>query len=271
METAPLGYRKRAKQLLNTIAAFALVASNAHTAASFELRPSHFYFPDSKTQALVAAVMAGNMTMAKQLVADGANPNDEGPPNNPYKKLRPLHFAIAANDRNAVTSLVSLGADPELSGQGCGRSFLFAMTLENLEMLSLLLDLRPIYTLSRQTIGYMLFEAVRQDRYNCLELFLKRGAPIDFPDRSGYTALMRAMDAQDYDMAEWLLLKGASVDIKAGGGITPAYAVQLHLDKYQPGSPTYGKVLHLKELMVERGAVFPAPSPAEVPARRETR
>jgi hypothetical protein len=73
-------------------------------------------------------------------------------------------------------------------------------------MLSVLLDLRPISTLSKDTIDYMLFESVTQPCQRCLELFLKRGAPIDFPDESGYTTMMRAMDAQDYDMAEWLLL-----------------------------------------------------------------
>jgi len=108
---------------------------------------------------------------------------------------------------------------------------------------------------------------VSMPRPRCLELLLKRGAPIDYPDDAGYTIFMRAMDAQDYELAEWLLLKGASVQVVAGGGMTPAYSVQYDLQKFKPGSPTHNKVLHLKKLMEGRGAVFPALSPAEVRAK----
>lgn len=246
-----------------------MMISNGDAALSFKLKSAQFYFADSKTQSLLSAAMVGDMTKAQRLVADGANPNDEGPLDNKYNRLRPLHYAIAANNKEAVRVLISVGADPELSVEGFGRSFLFAMTLEDIEMLSLLLDLRPIHTLSEDTIEYLLFEAVSQPCQKCLELFLQRGAPIDFPDGAKSTVMMRAMDAQDYDMAEWLLLRGASVDVEAGGGVTPAYTVEYHLKKYKAGSPTYNKVLHLKKLMEERGAVFPALSPAEVRAKRE--
>ena len=165
--------------------------------------------------------------------------------------------------------LINVGADPELSAQGFGRSFLFAMTLENLEIISLLFDLRPINTLSRDTIDYFLFEAVRQPCQKCLELALDCGAPIDFRDESGYTTMMRAMDAQDYDLAEWLLVRGASVQVEAGSGMTPAYSAEFHLNKFIPGSPTYNKVLRLKKMMEDHGAVFPATSPAELRSKRE--
>ena len=257
--------------ILKIIGVLIMMTTNANAAPSFKLKPPQFYFADSKTLALVAAAMSGDLPKAKQLVADGANPNDEGPRDNAYNRLRPLHYAIAANNRQAVKVLNSVGADPELSVQGFGRSFLFAMTLENLEMLSTLLDLRPMSTLSKDTVEYLLFEAVTQGCSRCLELFLSRGAPIDFPDGVGYTVMMAAMDAQDYDMAEWLLLQGASVHIEAGGGMTPAYTVQFHLQKFKPGSPTYNKVLNLKKMMEERGAVFPALSPAEIRAQRSSR
>ena len=164
-----------------------------------------------------------------------------------------------------------MGADPELNVQGFGEAFLFVMTLENFDMMSLLLDLWPMEKLSKACLKSMMFESVTQPCPNCLELLLKRGAPVDFPDGVGYTVMMRAMDAQDYDMAEWLLLKGASVHIETGGGMTPAYSVEFHLNKFIPGSPSYNKVLHLKQMMEERGAVFPALSPAEIRAKRAKR
>ncbi len=246
-----------------------MMVTTSEAAPKFKLRPPSYYFTDRGTLALLTAAMAGDMCTAQLAVAQGANPNDEGPLDNKYNRLRPLHYAIAANNKDAVKVLVSVGADPELPALGFGRSFSFAMTLKNPEMFSLLLDLRPIDTLSKDTMEYIIFGAARKSCLKCLQVSLERGAPIDFPDGAGYTVLMTAMDLQDYDMAEWLLQKGASVHIAPPSGVTPAYSVMFHLNKYIPGSPTYKKVLHLKEMMAVRGAVFPAPSPAEVRARRE--
>ncbi|MDD5298522.1 MAG: ankyrin repeat domain-containing protein [Rhodocyclaceae bacterium] len=241
-----------------------MMTGNSGAAPVFKLKAPGEYFSDGKTLALLNAALAGDLARARQLVADGANPNDEGPMDKP-NRIRLLHYAIAANNPQAVKILMAVGADPELKAEGFGRAFLFAMTLENIGMLSLLLDIRPIATLSKDTLEYMMFESVTQPCPHCLALFLKRGAPIDFPDGSGYTILVRAMDAQDYDFAEWILLQGAAVVREPTiSGMTPANAVQFHLNKFKPGSPSYNKVLHLKQLMEARGAVFPALSPKEI-------
>lgn len=50
--------------------------------------------------------------------------------------------------------------------------------------------------------------------------------------------------------------------------MTPAYSVQYDLKKFRPGTPTHNKVLHLKQMMEERGAIFPAQSPEEIRAMR---
>ena len=246
-----------------------MMTANASGAPAFKLKAPKEYFSDAHTLALLNAAMAGDLAKARQLVAQGANPNDEGPKDNPYNRIRLLHYAIAANNTQAVTVLMAVGADPEMNAQGFGEAPLFAIVLDNAEMLSSLLDLRSVDKLSRDTLEDLLFRSVALPRPRCLELLLKRGAPIDFPDGSGYTVMMAAIDSQDYDLAEWLLLHGASVHVEAKGGMTPAYSVQYDLQKFKPGSPTYNKVLHLKELMEARGAVFPAPSPAEIRAKRK--
>jgi uncharacterized protein len=245
-----------------------MIATNANGAPVFKLKTPKDYFSDKMTLALLTAALAGDLSQAKRLVAEGANPNDEGPRDNPYNRLRLLHYAIAADNTQAIRVLLAVGADPELKTTGSGRAFMFAMTLDKVDMFALLLDLRPIPSLSKDTLKSLLLGSVTMPRPRCLELMLKRGAPIDFLDGAGYTIMMRAMDAQDYELAEWLLLQGASVDIEAGGGVTPAYSVEFHLHKFKPGSPTYSKVLRLKKLMEERGAVFPASTPEEIKARR---
>jgi uncharacterized protein len=241
---------------------------NASGAPVFKLKAPKEYFSDQRTLALLTASLGGDLAKAKQLVVEGANPNDEGPRSNPYNRIRLLHYAIAANNQRAVRVLVGVGADPELSVQGYGRAFLFAMTLKNMDMLKLLLDLRPVSILSRETLDYLLFESVTDNFPQCLELLLDRGTPIDFPDDAGYTVMMRAIDAEDYDMAEWLLRKGASALIEAKWGMTPAYSVQYDLQKFRPDTPMHKKAQNLKKMMEERGAIFPALSPAEIMAKR---
>jgi ankyrin repeat protein len=103
----------------------------------------------------------------------------------------------------------------------------------------------------------MLFESVTQPFPTCLELLLKHGAPIDFPDDAVDAVMMAAMAAQDNDLADWLLLRGASVHVAAKGGMTPAYSVQFPLQKFKPRSPTYNKLLHLRALNGRTGSGFP--------------
>jgi len=232
------GLGSRLKAVLRTlglgIGLMLMMTGTSGAAPVFKLKAPAEYFSDAKTLALLNAALAGDLARARQLVAEGANPNDEGPKDNSYNRIRLLHYAIAANSGQAVRVLVAVGADPEMDTLGGGGpAMLFAITLDKLDMLSLLLDLRPISILSRRTLEDLLFRSVALPRPRCLELRFTRGAPIDFPDQSGYTILMRAMDAQDYDLAEWILLQGASVKIVAKGGMTPAYSVQYDLNKVQ--------------------------------------
>jgi ankyrin repeat protein len=247
-----------------------VTTANVSCTPAFKLKAPEDYFSDPRSLALLKAARGGDLARAKQLVAEGANPNDEGPLDNPNNRLRLLHYAIAANDIQAIRLLVTVGAEPELNAEGFGEAMLFAVVLDNLEALSAFLDMRPVNTLSRKTLKALLFRSVALPRPRSLALLLERGAPIDYPDDAGYTVMMSAMDAQDYDLAAWLISKGASVLVEAKGGMTPAYSVQYDLQKFKPGSPTHDKVLQLKQMMEARGAGFPALSPAEVRAKRKS-
>jgi ankyrin repeat protein len=244
-----------------------MIASNVF-AKTFKLKAPNQYFANEKTQFLLAAALGGNLAEAQRQVTGGANPNEEGPQSNKYNRLRLLHYAIAARNQRAVDVLLKVGADPELIALGYGTAFDFAMTLDDIEMLSFMFDIRAVSTLSYDTVKTLILEAVSTNRPRCLELIIKRGVPVDLPDSAGYTAMMRAIDAQDYEMAEWLLLQGASVHIVAKSGMTPAYSIEYDLRKYKIDSPSYKKVQHLMKLMQERGAKFPATAPAEMREKR---
>lgn len=251
-----------------SIGVIMMAATSNAAVPSFKLKAPTDYFSDTQSLALLNAALTGDFAKAKQLVAEGANPNDEGPLDNPNNRIMLLHYAIAANNAQAVKVLITSGADPERVVEGFGRAFLFAMTLDNVEMLSLLLDLRPIDSLAKKTVKLMLFESVLLPRPRCLELLLKHGAPIDFQDDAGYTILMQALSAGDFDLTEWILQQGASINIEAINGATPTNSVQDKLFRIQPGSESHQKLLRIKSLMEEKGAVFPALSPEEIRAKR---
>jgi ankyrin repeat protein len=237
-------------------------------APEFKLDTPTAYFDDAPTQALLSAALAGDLAKARQAVQRGASPDAEGPKSNPYNHLRLLHYAIAANSVPGIQTLIAVGANPEIGTQGSASlPLLFAVNLDKPELLSLMLDLRPVDKLSADTKELLMFRSVTLGRPKCLAVLIKHGVPIDYPDEAGATVLMRAIDAQDYDVAAWLMEQGASVTFVAHDR-TIAWSVEFHLAKYTPGSPPYQKVLALKQMAEQRGAQFPAKSPKQ---RREER
>jgi len=237
-------------------------------APKFKLEAPARYFDDALTRSLLDAALAGDLAQARAAVARGASPDAEGPKDNPYNHLRLLHYAIAAGSAPGIRTLLALGADPEIETQGsAGLPLLFAQSLDKPELLSLMLDLRPVETLQPRTRKLLMFHAVTQGRPQCLAVVIGHGVAIDTPDDAGQTVLMRALDAQDYDLAAWLMEQGASVTVVAHD-MTVAWSLQYDLDRLAPGSPSYQKVLALRQLAEQRGARFPAKSPRQ---RREER
>jgi len=240
----------------------------ATAAPKFKLEAPAAYFDDALTRTLLEAALAGDVATAKDAVGRGASPDAEGPKDNPYNHLRLLHYAIAAGSVPGIRTLLAVGANPEIETLGsAGLPLLFAESLDKPELLSLMLDLRPVESLAPRTRKLLMFHAVTQGRPQCLAVVLKHGIPIDYPDDAGATVLMRAIDAQDYDLAAWLIEQGASVTLVAHDR-TVAWSLEFHLAKYAPGSPSYQKVLALKQMAAQRGAQFPATSPKQ---RREER
>lgn len=243
-------------------------AMDALSPIKFKLEKPEFYFPDPQSRALLSAALAGNLANAMQLLANGASVDAEGPPQVP-NRLRLLHFAIASNNKDAVRVLLKAGADPQLNTLGSGSAFLFALTLNDMQMLAILLDHKSVKELSADTLEDLMFEAIIQGRSECIKLLLQRGAPIDFKDGAGYTVFMRSMNAQHFDMAEYLLAAGASITVETPSGSNPANLVQYAISQYKPGTKTYIQLRRMQQYMADRGVMFPVPHPEEVRASRK--
>ena len=237
-------------------------------APKFKLDAPAKYFDDALARSLLEAALAGDLAGARAAVSQGASPDADGPKDNPYNHLRLLHYAIAAGSVPGIRTLMAVGANPEIETLGSAAlPLLFAVNLDKPELLSLMLDLQPVDTLLPLTKKLLMFRSVTLGRPQCLAIVMKHGVPIDYPDDAGATVLMRAIDAQDYDLAAWLMEQGASVTFVAHDR-TIAWSLEFHLAKYAPGSPPYQKVLALKQMAEQRGAQFPAKSPKQ---RREER
>jgi hypothetical protein len=237
-------------------------------APKFKLDAPAKYFDDALTRSLLDAALAGDLAGARAAVSQGASPDADGPKDNPYNHLRLLHYAIAASSVAGIRTLMAVGANPEIETKGSAAlPLLFAINLDKPELLSLMLDLRPVDTLLPRTKKLLMFRSVTLGRPQCLAVVMKHGVPIDYPDDAGSTVLMSAIDTQDYDLAAWLMEQGASVTFVAND-MTIAWTIEFHLAKYAPGTPSYQKVLALKQMAEQRGAQFPAKSPKQ---RREER
>jgi len=243
-----------------------MFSTSISAAPVFKLQSLESYFPQAQTRDLLEAARGRQTQRASELLAKGADINQEGPPEHPYTRLRLLHYVLAAGDEAGLRGLLALGADPELDTRGSGPALIFALTLQRIDLLAVLLEARPYARLQPTMQELLLFRAVESGQMTAVDLLLKQGAAIDHPDRAGYTPLMRAMDAQHYELAEQLLLRGASVQVQALSGATPANGVQFHLRKYEPGSASHERVLRLQRLLERRGIVFPVPTPKELRA-----
>lgn len=269
-EMAPIAFLRLKIMILSMLLMGVVLKTSADARINFRLNAPTTYFENVQSIALLQAALANDEHKAKALVAAGANPNDEGPRHDlNASRLRLLHYAIASENMQAVRILVAVGADPELDAQHNGPAFLFTLTLNNVDMLGMLLDMRPVKLLSPQTLKELLFESIVQRRSQCLTLLLDRGAPIDLRVGAKETISMSAMSSQNFELAEQLILRGASVSIDTPSGVTPAYQVQRMLTLYLPGSTSYLTLQRIKNLMIGRGAVFPATDPKELRERRK--
>ena len=240
-----------------------MTTGNAMMAADFSLQDPSSYFSD-KTASMMKAALAADGARVHDAVQQGADPNEEAPTGG-SKHIRPLHYAVAANNPRAAQLLFGVGSDPELRAAGTGSALMFAVSLDNAPMLNLLLELKPVALLTRDTQENLLFSCVERSRGRCLEVLLQRGVPIDLADSAGKTIFMHALNMQRYEVAEWILLRGAAVSGEPTlAGITPANVLQYHLGRVREGTASHQKLQRIQQLMEARGVRFPVPTPQEI-------
>ncbi len=166
--------------------------------------------PDGQT-ALMLASNIGSLKIAELLVSRGATVNTV----ENYRGQTALMWAAAENHPEIVDLLLSKHADFKLRAKYDDWSR--QMTSEP----------RAQY---RPTGGLTaLLYATRSDCSRCVVSLVKAGADVNQPNPDGITPLLNALDNRDYDIAMFLLDKGANPSAWDMSGRTPLYvAVDMH-------------------------------------------
>ena len=110
--------------------------------------------------------------------------------------------------------------------------------------------------------GNLMDSVMDMNEYRVRQL-VESGAEIDAADRKLQTPLILAAKTDQFQIAEYLIGKGANIWASSEFGWTVGYAAQNSLLQYGPEAEARQRVL---QQLKERGYPFPAPPPSEVKA-----
>ena len=172
-------------------------------------------FADPALQQAASALLAGETDDA--LAAAGAARERIDQPDRDGETL--LKFAIKRNDERAVKGLLALGASPNLPPDAAPVAA--AVEMANVEVVRALLDAgaEPDGVTNGESA---LWRAALGDRLEVAQLLLQRGANVDLGNRDGMTPALAAVTAGNYNMALFLLQRGANPAAKTLNGTSLA-------------------------------------------------
>ncbi|UPT64937.1 MAG: ankyrin repeat domain-containing protein [Hyphomonadaceae bacterium JAD_PAG50586_4] len=172
------------------------------------------------------AVRWGAENIIDDLLAQGADPDA-------YTKKRrtPLHFAAGsseASERVCATLLNAIKKPPDHHRDQFGRTPLFYAVTARPDLIPRLLEAGS--DLAAQTYGGQtaLHRLVQKHRNETLKRLLPTGGDIDaIRDGRGETLLHAAADADNLDLMEWLLARGASPVARNEKGFEPLHCAAM--------------------------------------------
>ncbi|PNV76359.1 ankyrin repeat domain-containing protein [Leptospira inadai] len=150
---------------------------------------STVFLTDCATR-LASVIEKGNNEQAVKMLEAGANPNDSGTCNTP------LHMAVKKGELALVQLLLKKGADPNLRSRECNYKDLFGQYKAN--------NRSPLEAAKTLEIAKILFEAGADPRWGSYEVT---------DTITNWTPLYRAVLAERYDIAKYLVEKGANVNL----------------------------------------------------------
>lgn len=192
-------------------------------------------FPNEDARALAKAAGKGKIKKIEELVKSGVDVDAKG-----TQGATPLFWAMA--NYKGFKKLLELGADPNIV-YGDGNTVIHtAVRIKDSRFLEALLEhganpnLKVESVGKWQTLGYTpLFDALSQGK-DRVDLLLSSGADLNAKDNFGATPVMSAVGRGDFEIAHYLLERGADYRIKNDAGETLASKVSDKIGAMRPGS-----------------------------------
>lgn len=218
-------------------------------------------FFDRDMTHLLNTIVKQDRIRARELLDQGLDLNIHG-----QEGITPLIWLVMKKDKAAVQLAIELGADPDFPAEDGGSLVAMVAGGNDSELLQLLLDKGGDPDSIDHNGKPALFPVVAYARKDQLDLMLVAGADINKTDKSNATPLNYAGSLRIYEMAYWLLMNNADHTIRDSTDGDIAWSVHTALEKRitAPESETYPWLLKVRDILVERGVVFPPPSPREI-------
>ena len=161
----------------------------------------------SRTPLMIAAGRPGGTQVVKLLLDRGANVN---PTKNPFADSSPLIQAATAGEVDTLQLLLDHGAEVKQAG---GMALDFATQVGCRKCVDLLLKKE----IAKEGFTQVLLDAAIVGDAAIVRTMLDRGAPVNFVDPSGHTALMYAAgsDLLSVELVKLLIDRGADVNFRS--------------------------------------------------------
>ena len=177
-----------------------------------------------------------------------------------------LIYAVKLKSKDSMLHLLENGASPTaLAVDDNDREFSAihsSITINDIGPLKIFIDngISPDYTEKGVPIA---FSAQKWNNYDALYFLMENKVDANKTTKIGKSLLMDALSRLDYDLAMKWIDYGADVHHIDSLGRSSPYFVQRDLESYIEGSEPYEKLQQIKQMMIDRGVLFPVLAPKE--------
>jgi ankyrin repeat protein len=255
------------KRLPSIFIAISLLLTSITTSAMKKFPATDFF---SGSQLILAqAIERGNIQKVQQLapVTDLNTPGKED--------MTLLYFScqeafnLDPKQLEIITVLVKAGADPLQNIPDFGDVLGVVLNSSHPEFLRALLDggVDP----NTMMAGRMpiIFLVTMESTFESLKLLIARGADVNKRDSLRNTALYEAFTSDALDQIDYLLDHGANPNTYNINGLSFPYALstQINDNASAPNSPTYKKLIEIRDRIIKMGVKWPPESREQIRAR----
>jgi hypothetical protein len=241
---------------------------NSYMANALKKFPADDFFGGSQL-ILAQAIESGDVAKVKKL----APATDLNTPGNRNMTLLFFAFqeALARDPKQLeiMGVLIKAGADLNHEVPNFGSVLRVVLNSQPPEFLRTLLDAGVDPNTKTEDGTPIIFFVTKERTFESLKLLIARGADVNKRDSLRNTALYEALTNRALDQIDYLLDQGANPNTYDLSGLSFPYAISTRINKNSstPNSPTYKKLIEIRDRIIKMGVKWPPASPEQIRAR----